>query len=110
LRSCAAQSLRSTFEDVIFSGRTYAPQEAADRGLLHEITETGNLVERAITAARALAALPPAAFALTKRQTRRQALEALQMDASRTEVEQIWTAPETLARIRDYVSRTLGKS
>ena len=98
------------FEEVIFSGRTYAPQEAADRGLLHEITETGNLVERAITAARTLAALPPAAFALTKRQTRRQALEALQMDASRTEVEQIWTAPETLARIRDYVSRTLGKS
>jgi enoyl-CoA hydratase len=98
------------FEDVIFSGRTYTPQEAADRGLVHEITGPDNLVERAIACARALAALPPSAFALTKRQTRRSALEALQIDASRAEVEQIWTAPETLARIRDYVGRTLGKS
>jgi hypothetical protein len=25
-------------------------------------------------------------------------------------IEKIWTAPETLARIRDYVARTLRKS
>jgi hypothetical protein len=32
------------------------------------------------------------------------------VDARRAEVEQIWTAPETLTRIRDYVARTLRKS
>ena len=70
------------------------------------------LLDRAVAAAMTLAALSPAAFALTKRQTRQPALERLDR-AGRTvdaEVEEIWTAPETLERIRDYVARTLRKS
>jgi hypothetical protein len=34
-------------------------------------------------------------------------LEQEDVDA---DIEQIWTAPETLERIRDYVSRTLRKA
>jgi hypothetical protein len=34
---------------------------------------------------------------------------SINLDASRAEIEQIWTAPETLNRIRDYVARTLRK-
>jgi enoyl-CoA hydratase len=98
------------FEDVIFSGATYAPWEAAERGLVHEIVEPDALLARAIACAKTLAALPPSAFTLTKRQTRQPALERLDVDARRAEVEQIWTAPETLTRIRDYVARTLRKS
>jgi enoyl-CoA hydratase len=98
------------FEDVIFSGATYAPWEAAERGLVHEIVEPDALLARAIACAKTLAALPPSAFTLTKRQTRQLALERLEADARRAEVEQIWTAPETLTRIRDYVGRTLRKS
>jgi len=98
------------FEDVIFSGATYAPSEAAERGMVHEIIEPEALLTRAIVCAKALAALPPPAFALTKRQSRQAALERLEGDATRTEVEQIWTAPDTLIRIRDYVGRTLRKS
>ena len=68
-------------------------------------------MDQAIAAARALAALPPAVFALTKRQTRQPALERLErvgrsVDAA---VEEIWTAPETHERIRDYAARTLRK-
>jgi enoyl-CoA hydratase len=98
------------FEDVIFSGATYAPWEAAERGLVHEIVEPDALLARAIACAKTLAALPPSAFTLTKRQTRQPALERLDVDARRAQVEQIWTAPETLTRIRDYVVRTLRKS
>jgi hypothetical protein len=49
---------------------------------------------------------------LTKRQTRQPSLERL-VDVGRaidTAVEEIWTAPETLGRIRDYVERTFKKS
>jgi enoyl-CoA hydratase len=98
------------FEDVIFSGATYAPWEAAERGLVHEIVEPDALLARAIACAKTLAALAPSTFTLTKRQTRQPALERLDVDARRAEVEQIWTAPETLTRIRDYVARTLRKS
>jgi enoyl-CoA hydratase len=98
------------FEDAIFSGATYAPSEAAERGLLHEVVHPDAVLARAIACAETLAALAPPVFALTKRQTRQLALERLAADARATEVEQIWTAPETLARIRDYVERTLRKS
>jgi enoyl-CoA hydratase len=98
------------FADVIFSGSTYAPAQAIERGLIHEIAESGTLLGDAINRAQTLAALPPNAFALTKRQIRQAYLDQINLDASRADVERIWTAPGTLARIRDYVGRTLRKA
>jgi enoyl-CoA hydratase len=98
------------FADVILGGSTYAPFQAIERGLIHEIVESGALLTEAIGRARALAALPPHAFALTKDQIRRACLDKIDLDRHRADVERIWTAPETLARIRDYVSRTLRKA
>jgi len=105
---CATSSQH--FADVILRGSTYAPSQAVERGLVHEIAETDALLDDALGCAHTLAALPPPAFALTKRQLRRPYLEHLNLDASRADVERIWTAPETLARIRDYVDRTLRKA
>src|ERR1700694_4578974 len=65
------------FEDAIFSGATYPPPQALERGLIHELVEAEGLIDRAIAAAGTLAALPPTAFALTKRQPRQLALERL---------------------------------
>jgi enoyl-CoA hydratase len=98
------------FEDAVFSGATYPPPQGVERGLVHEITEPDALLERAIAAATTLAALSPLAFAQTKRQTRAPALERMDDAKTTAAVEGIWTAPETLARIRDYVARTLRKS
>jgi len=94
------------FENALFSGATFAPQDAIARGFVHEITEPEGLLDRAVAAAATLAALPSGAFALTKRQTR----QTSGGEVTDAEIEQIWTAPETLARIRDYVERTLRKS
>jgi enoyl-CoA hydratase len=98
------------FADAIFSGATYTPLEAVERGLVHEIIDPQALLDRATAAAKALAALPPKAFALSKRQTREPALERMQSQDLEAAIEQIWTAPETLDRVRDYVARTLRKS
>ncbi|HKA80712.1 MAG TPA: enoyl-CoA hydratase/isomerase family protein [Xanthobacteraceae bacterium] len=99
------------FEDAIFSGATYLPTDAVVRGMANELVDPVVLLDRAVAAAKTLAALPPAVFVLTKRQTRQSALERLEsvgraVDAA---VEEIWTAPETLERIRDYVARTFKK-
>ena len=94
------------FENALFSGATFAPQDAIARGFVHEITEPEGLLDRAVAAAATLAALPSGAVALTKRQTR----QTSGGEVTDAEIEQIWTAPETLARIRDYVERTLRKS
>jgi enoyl-CoA hydratase len=98
------------FEDTVFSGATYGPEEAIERGLISEIVASDALVPRAIACAKALGDLSSPAFALTKRQTRALEFERMRRDADYDEVERIWTAPETLARIRDYVARTLRKS
>ena len=98
------------FADAILSGATYTPAEAVARGFIHDVVEPQALLERAVAAAKALAALPPKAFALTKRQIRAPALERMQSPEFDAAIAQIWTAPETLARVRDYVARTLRKS
>jgi enoyl-CoA hydratase len=98
------------FEDALFSGATYAPAEALLRGFIHEVVDPPALIARAIAAAKSFAALPSAAFALTKQQTRAPALERIARADADAAVTEIWTAPATLARIRDYVSRTLRKS
>jgi enoyl-CoA hydratase len=98
------------FEEAIFSGATYPPPQALERGLVHEIAEPDILLDRAVAAAKTLAALSPRAFAQTKRQTRAPALERMDDPETDAAIAQIWTAPETLAFIRDYVARTLRKS
>jgi enoyl-CoA hydratase len=98
------------FAEAIFSGATYTPLEAVARGFIHEVIEPHALLERAVAAATSLAALPPTAFALSKRQIHAPALERMRCPDLDAAIEQIWTAPETLERVRDYVVRTLRKS
>src|SRR5256885_14170848 len=89
------------FGDAIFSGATYMPLEAAGRGLVHDLVDPQALLDRAVEAANVLAALPPEVYALSKRQTRQPALERMKNPNLDAAIEQIWTAPETLARVRD---------
>jgi enoyl-CoA hydratase len=100
------------FPDVIMSGATFTTGDALTRGLVDEIVEPDALMSRAIAAAQTLAALPPKTFAMTKRQIRQPATDAMAKDAAGVdaEAERIWTAPETLDHIRDYVSRTFKKA
>jgi enoyl-CoA hydratase len=99
------------FPAVIFSGATFAPPEAIARGLIDEIVAADALMDRAVAAAKSLAALSPAAFALTKRQMRQPVAERTTNNAAACgdAVTEAWTTPETIARIRDYVTRTLKK-
>jgi enoyl-CoA hydratase/carnithine racemase len=100
------------FADTIISGATFPPTDAVVRGLVDELVDPVVLLDRAVAAAQALAALPPYAFVLTKRQTRQPALERLESVGRAVDVavEEIWTSPETLERIRVYVERTFKKS
>ena len=93
------------------SGATYETDAALDRGWIDEIAEPADLLEDALAVARELAELSPAAFAQTKRQIRAEVSERVEKSGAATDkaVTEIWCADETLARIRDYVARTLRK-
>ena len=99
------------FADVILSGATFPTDAALARGLVDEVVEPNALMERAIAAAQTLAALPPKTFAQTKQQIRQPVADRMRSDGPRVDAaaEQVWTSPETLAHIKDYVSRTFKK-
>ena len=100
------------FAETILSGATFPAEQAAHRGWINEAVEPARLMEQAMVAAQSLAALSPAAFTQTKQQIRAPVIERLALSGDVTDqaVMEIWTAPETLHCIRDYVARTLKKN
>jgi enoyl-CoA hydratase len=98
--------------DGMYSGGTFHPDEARERGLVDEVVEPAALLDHAVAAAQALAALSPKAFAQTKHHLRQGAADALEQHGRRIDAaaENIWTAPETLTRVQEYVARTLKKN
>lgn len=100
------------FENIILGAATYAPQNAIERGLIDEIVPADTLLDSAVASARNMASIAPAAFALSKQQTRRPIREFMETRGREADkqVTAMWLAPETSARIRDYVAQTLKKS
>jgi enoyl-CoA hydratase len=98
--------------DGMFSGATFMPDVALARGLVDELTDGPAMLDRAVAAAETLAALSPPAFAQTKQQIRQSVADAMERHGGRLAgaSDEIWTAPETLDRIRDYVARTFKKA
>jgi enoyl-CoA hydratase/carnithine racemase len=94
-----------------YSGGTYPSDAALDRGWVDELTEPAELMEDALAVAQELAEISPAAFAQTKAQMRASVAERFAISGAVTDktVTDIWCAPETLARVRDYVERVLKK-
>ena len=94
---------------LVYSGRTVTAEEALRLGIIDEVTD--DLPARAEAVARQLAALPAEAFALAKRQLRDRTLShakhyAHELDGDALE---LWKAPETHARIREYLAKTVKK-
>jgi enoyl-CoA hydratase len=98
--------------EVTYSGATYDPDAALERGWIDEIAEPGDLLQDALAVAQELAALSPAAFAQAKAQIRQPVAEHYARCGAATDkaVTEIWCAPATLGYIRAYVERTLRKS
>ncbi len=98
-------------QDVFLTGATYLPEEALPRGLVDEIVEPGDLMQRAVAAAEHFAAIRTDAFAIAKLQLRQPVADRCASEAKRFEaaVNELWCAPEAFERIRAYVSRTFKK-
>jgi enoyl-CoA hydratase len=99
------------FAEMVYSGATYPPEEALKRGLVDELAEPEELLPHAVARAERMAAIPAAAFELTKTQMREPALETMrrrraQLDAR---IAEYWTNPATMDAVRGYVERTLKK-
>jgi enoyl-CoA hydratase len=97
-------------QEAIVTGRTYPAAEALARGFADELVPAEALLDRACEVAAALGAVPREAYAITKRQLRRPALERARAAAGEAaDVEKIWAAESTHQTIRAYLDRTIRK-
>jgi enoyl-CoA hydratase len=98
--------------EFMFGAATYDTEAAVQVGWVDETVEADALIGQAMTVARKLALLPPAAFAQTKKHLRLPVTERMERDGAGIDaaVTAVWTAPASLASIRDYVARTLKKA
>lgn len=93
-----------------YRGVTLNAEEAVAHGLIETVTDSDQLLEHAVAVAASLAALPAAAFALTKAQLREPFLQRMHAGASiDAEVQNVWASDRTIATIRDYIARTFKK-
>jgi enoyl-CoA hydratase len=97
--------------DMTLSGTTYLCDEARTRGLVDEVVEPAELMDRAMAVAKTLAAIPAATFAATKEQMRQRVADHMAQHGARIDarVDEIWASPRTLQNIRDFVARTIKK-
>jgi enoyl-CoA hydratase len=102
---------RDKAQALVYTGRTVQPREAIEAGLIDEVVAADQLSPRALEVARQLALIPTRAFTLTKEYLRAEALGRIDAASETRErgVLEEWSSPETLAHIRDYLHRTLGR-
>jgi len=94
-----------------YSGATYMTDDAVESGWIDEIAEPEELIEDALAVAEELATLSPKAFAMTKAQIRGPVAERLAVSGEEIDREAmaLWSADDTLARVRAYVTQHLTK-
>lgn len=99
------------FSTLICTGRTWGPEEALARGLVDELVDPEQLLERACKVAEEMAALPSATFAATKVAVRQPMIEAAQRQAASTDAALLdhWCSPDTLRRVAEFAERTIKR-
>lgn len=90
---------------MIYLAKTIEAEPARVMGIIDEVVASDHLLPRAKAVAAQLADIPPATFALTKRQLR----EPYLRDVSTDQVVALWSSPAIHERIRAYLARTIGK-
>jgi enoyl-CoA hydratase len=99
-------------QELVYLGRSYAVEQAHQVGLIDEVAEPAELLERALHVAQKLGSMPPARFGITKRELRAPAIDRIERLSPKIDPEVLegWKAPETHQAIRAYVEQTLKKT
>jgi enoyl-CoA hydratase len=110
LQIMAARMADGPLRDLVYTGRTVQVDEALALGLVDEKSAAAALLGRAIDVARALAAIPAGAFALTKQAFYTPILDRTdQLAGLNARVVEAWMQQHTYDTIRTYLEKTVGK-
>ena len=110
LEMIAARLSPAVLRDVVYSGRTLPADEAVSIGFADEAVDAGQLLDRCLAAARELAAIPPATFALTKRAFTDAVLRRVKASGTtNADVVDAWASGDVHDAIRRYLDKTISK-
>lgn len=100
----------SAFHQLVYTGGVLQPREAVEVGLIDEIAEPAQLIDRAREVAARLARIPSNTFALTKRTFTAPLLARVDAASSiHADVLEAWRSEAVLDRMRAYLDETVGK-
>ena len=102
----------SSLAAIALEGRLFSPREALQLGILHELVPEGELLDRALQRAAALAAMPPAGLRMVKQSLRRRAAAAVRAEEA-AEAERwldTWFSADSQQRLRETVARLKSRA
>lgn len=95
-------------KELAYFGQTYPAAEAVGLGLIDEAEEQASVLQRAITIAGELAALPSEPLRHTRRQIRGPTLERISQQRTTDDlVHRMWDSPAARETVGEYVKKTL---
>lgn len=96
--------------ELVLTGTIHGGEEALRRRLVDAVVPDDEVLDRALAAARRLAAIPPATFRLTKELLRAPTAERIAAHRARFDdgVRAAWASPEVRAAVEDFAARTFG--
>jgi enoyl-CoA hydratase len=99
------------FPTLICTGRTWNPEESLARGLVDELVEPEQLLERACEVAAEMGAVLRTTFVTTKLAVRRPMIETARRVAAETDAAVLahWCSPEVLRQIEAFAARTIKR-
>ncbi len=97
-------------EELVYLAKTVLPDEALAKGVIDEIAEPSQLIERANAVATTLAAIPARSFAMAKHQLRAPAIERTrQFEIADSEAIKVWSANPTHEHIHNYLTKAIHR-
>ncbi|MCA8953741.1 MAG: enoyl-CoA hydratase/isomerase family protein [Planctomycetes bacterium] len=91
--------------ELVALGATFATDEALRRGLVQQLAEPAELIDRAVALAEQLGHNAGPAFDLQRQQLRGPAMADPRRATHDAQVRDVWRREETRARVREYLSR-----
>ncbi len=102
---------RQHFPELVYTGRTHSPEAALQIGIVDNLVEPEDLMDRACDVAERLGAIPAESFNLTKRMIRQRTIDRYQKYHQTIDREalKVWSSPDIHRIIREYLQKTIGK-
>lgn len=99
------------FPALICAGRTYLPDDALERGLVDQLVDFDQLLNRACQVAGELGAIPSAKYAATKLAVRRPMIEAARQQSALTGAAIVddWCSDETRRLISEFFEKNVKR-